>query len=647
MKKILSAVLALVMVAATFTMLVPNAFAADEEQVEAKVLYEEDFNDLNGKTPEEILAGAGMKDEKAGSSQYLSVQDGRLHYGYGQLSDTQSYLILNNEAAIAPAPNTSYTLEYDLRFVEAGVASGSYQQYQVVSVFATDADDYTANNNNGYVGIVSQMYYNTTGNRHENSAHSMYIKNDGGYSGHANDTPSTAADRLAAMKQALGVAAETELKHIGNRDLSVKVEVSFGAANANTGAFTAVVTTYVKTSGEYVNVSRTKGQPSDRFTDDLRLMVSEGTVVKIDNVKVTAAEGIVYEENFDAIESATPTGILTEIGWKSDNVAASDALPVKVEGGALVLGACEDAQEEFILVENDVAKNGYVIEYDVMADRTIYTDSGVASFHSAPGDFTQKLGRQGWISQLRWNGGVLSGRYANSDGWGGATSDADIGTNNTHLPSHSFGTFATAGLKLAVKAVFDPVAGTVTTYVQNITSTEKVAWTDEHKVSQSNVLTDTDAEKALWTNCIRLIIYQGIEVSIDNIKITSLEKTPNVYGYQVSTANAANIRLLGVIDNDIFTKAEKVGFRVTMTKVNGGESANKDIDCEYVYSSITQWGADTPTQAAEMLYGASHIYALHVNGITEAVTITVTPYYVDEGVTYLGDAATIEYDPAA
>ena len=46
-------------------------------------------------------------------------------------------------------------------------------------------------------------------------------------------------------------------------------------------------------------------------------------------------------------------------------------------------------------------------------------------------------------------------------------------------------------------------------------------------------------------------------------------------------------------------------------------------------------------------FSASHIYALHVNGIDEAVTIEVTPYYVDEGVTYFGDAATIEYDPAA
>lgn len=641
MKKFLSTVLALVMVLTTFAMLVPNALAATEKQVEAKVLYEENFDDLNGKTPAEILAGAGMTDERVGTPEYLSVKDGRLHYGQTS-AEQDAYLILKDNDALTSA----YTVTYKLKFLTAGVSTRD-NKHQVVSVFANDVDDYT--NNQGYVGMVSQVFYSNARASNSEEAFTQSYCMKPGISGRCNgsfkDNANTSdvhegrVAMLAAMKTALGLGESDTLTNLNGRELNVKVEFNKAGGTLKTYVNNVLVSDTVSQGGNYASYS----------TNDLRLMISNGTVVSIDDMKVTSTDGTteIYAENFDDIQANTPSGILNEIGWISDKQPHNDDRFVAVEDGKLVLGGrVSSDNEELILVENDVAKNGYVVEYDVMADGSYYADSGVASFHSAPGDFTQRTGRQGWVSQLRWNGGVLSGRHANADGWGKVATSADIGANDTQLLSHSFGSFATAGLKLAVKAVFDPVAGTVTTYVQNITSTDKVAWTDGHKVSQSNVLNDTDVEKALWTKYIRLVIYSNLEMSIDNIKITSLEKTPNVYGYQVSTANAANIRLLGVIDNDIFTKAEKVGFRVTMTKA-GDVTATKNIDCEYVYSSITQWGADTPTQAAEMLYGASHIYALHVNGISEAVTITVIPYYVDDGVTYLGDAATIEYDPAA
>ena len=644
MKKILSAVLALVMVAATFTMLVPNAVAAGEpQQVEAKVLYEENFDDLNGKTPAEILAGANMKDEKVGTPEYLSVKDGRLHYGQTS-AEQDAYLILNDKAELASV----YTLEYDLKFLAAGVGANGSRKNQVLSIFAYDTDDYVTNE--GYTGMVSQMFYNgydaqKTGNYCLSQSYYLYstsgLHNDKFTGTGANVTNE---ERVTAMKSALGLEESDTLSNLSGYEMTVKVVVDRSGSSG-------ILRTYVKTANtEYVQVSGTVSQPLNRFSNDLRLMISTGTVVQIDNMRVTGADGTteIYAENFDDIQANTPSGILNEIGWISDKQAHNDDRFVAVEDGKLILG-CRNwsDNEELILVENDVAKNGYIVEYDIMADGSYYADSGVASFHSAPGDFTQRIGRQGWISQLRYNGQALSGRHANADGWGGTDPEKD--PCNTLLAKASCVSGSNiAGMKLAVKAVFDPVAGTVTTYVQDITSTDKVAWTDAHKVSTSGILNDTDVEKALWTKYIRLVIYLNLEMSIDNIKITSLEKTPNVYGYQVSTASAANIRLLGVIDNEIFTTAEKVGFKVTMTKVaDPTATATKDIDCNYVYSSITQWGADTPTQAAEMLYGASHIYALHVNGISEAVTITVTPYYVDEGVTYLGDAITIEYDPLA
>ena len=641
MKKILSAVLALVMVVATFTMLVPNAVAAGEpQQAEAKVLYEENFDDLNGKTPAEILAGAGMTDERVGTPEYLSVKDGRLHYGFSTTTQN-AYLILNDNDALASA----YAVTYKMKFLTAGKANAKDTKHQVVSLFAYDTDNYAKNQ--GYLGWVSQMFYSAA-NQEATLSESYCFKDNtvedtGGVSGRDNGTSKGDDVTLAAMKTALGLKESDPLENLGGYELDVKVVF---ATTIDGG----VVRTYVKnTSDEYVLVSDTRGQNTNKnsFSNDLRLMISDGTVVSIDDMKVTSEDGTteIYAENFDDIQANTPSGILNEIGWTSDRLPGDDDLMVEIEDGKLILGRTNKKnsdQEELVLVENDIAKNGYVIEYDVMVDASYYDDSAVTSFHSAPGDFSKYSGRQGWISQFRYNGQVLSGREENTTHWGG-TSGADA---NTLLATASCVSGNFTGMKLAVKAVFDPVGGTVTTYVQNITSTAKVAWTDGHKVSTSGILNDADVEKALWTKYIRLVIYNGVEMSIDNIKITSLEKTPNVYGYQVSTANAANIRLLGVIDNDIFTKAEKVGFRVTMTKA-GDVTATKNIDCEYVYSSITQWGADTPTQAAEMLYGASHIYALHVNGITEAVTITVTPYYVDEGVTYLGDAATIEYDPEA
>ena len=121
MKKFLSTVLALVMVAATFTMLVPNAVAAVEQAaaVEPKVLYEENFDDLNGKSPAEILEDANMKDEipTKGDLDEMTVRNGKLRFG-DAATVKETYVILQDDERLA----NGFVVEYDVEWL--GVACG-------------------------------------------------------------------------------------------------------------------------------------------------------------------------------------------------------------------------------------------------------------------------------------------------------------------------------------------------------------------------------------------------------------------------------------------------------------------------------------------------------------------------------------------
>ena len=625
MKKFLSTVLALVMVLTTFAMLVPNALAATEQNVEAKVLYEENFDDLNGKTPAEILAGANMKDEQAGMLEYLSVEDGRLKYG-AYAGTREEYVILTDDRLL-----NGYTLEYDMTYIENHSSADA----------PDNAVSFHAHGGPGNQGYVSQIRWN--GGVISGVNTSTGTSGGWGTPGTTGSTAGTGGSANAAsteFKKALGLEESATFdKKTGIIDKLMHVKVDFDKANRS-------IKTYVN---DVLVASGTPTEAADSyFTNTLRLVVAPAIVAKIDNIKVTtmgASPEVLMNETFDSSEllsADTEEAILEALDWERtvEDTTPSNGMRPKCENNALILGRPSTGHESLILVEDSVdSKNGFVVEYDFEFIQTTGAGTGGngIAFHSAK---TGAHPKHGWTSQFRWGRNVLSG--ACDTGWVAGNYNNDTTYNESHIQTITRTSGAMNGFRVAVKAVFDPQNGYVTTYAKIYTG-EALTWSEADAVQKSPYLGGLES---LFDGTVRLTIDGKMLVYLDNIKVTALEKTPNVYGYQVSTDNAANIRLLGVIDNDIFTKAEKVGFRVTMTKA-GDVTATKDIDCEYVYSSITQWGADTPTQAADMLFGASHIYALHVNGIDEAVTITVTPYYVDEGVTYFGDAATIEYDPAA
>ena len=609
MKKFLSTVLALVMVMTTFAMLVPNALAAATEQnIEAKVLYEENFDDLDGKTPAEILAGANMKDEytQTGVLDEMSVNHGKLTFGTHASQD--AYLILKDNPALA----NGYIVEYDIEFLAKHANTNGGDG---ITFITGEGNGYTTNQ--GRCGWTSQMRYNTNVLSSVNSA---------GWKSPKNETPTSLSDYGGTMQN-----KRTSVKAVfdpANKKIQTFAQPYKAELDAWDEATMAMTWT---TTEDYSSV----------FGNDLRLIVYLGIEAAIDNLKVTSLDGtqVIYTENFDDIEATANDAILSEINWTSHQRNAYDA-NVRCADGRLIVGddtanVTTTAQQELILVENsEDAKNGFVVEYDFEIQYGTSGGNGFG-FHSAKATSTGGHGsRNGWVSQIRWGRSVLSG--ANSGGWVEYNNGTDY--NNSHIVSLTRDSGAINGFRLAVRAVFDPAAGYVTTYAKTYTG-EPLTWTEADAVQKSN---DLSAYTNLLDGTVRLVVYETLVLSIDNIKVTALEKTPNAVGYQEhETEN--QIRLLGVIDNDIFTKAEKVGFRVTMTKTAGGDPVTKDIDCNYVYSSITAWESEATT-AAGFMHGASHVYALHIKGITESVNIVVTPYYVDEGVMYLGDASeTIAY----
>ncbi|MBQ9086713.1 MAG: hypothetical protein IJY47_05960 [Clostridia bacterium] len=150
---------------------------------------------------------------------------------------------------------------------------------------------------------------------------------------------------------------------------------------------------------------------------------------------------------------------------------------------------------------------------------------------------------------------------------------------------------------------------------------------------------------------IQFMVRRRIDIMIDNVKVTANAEYPAAYGVQAGTITQNNtpvnsVRLIGLIDNDVFTKADEIGFRVTMTKT-GVDPVTQDIFCDYVYSSITQWGTDTKLTPSAMKTGASHIYALHIYGMNADVTIDFTPIYkVGNDIFYGAAASTVTYTAA-
>lgn len=508
MKKVLSIVLTLAMLLGTFLMLVPTASAADEG-----IYYENDFENV---TPDEaagLLAALGWKSEVGlNEGTTLEIVDGRLVIS---AANQESFIVVENEEALL----NGYTVEYDMEVLNNVGGNDA-----AVSWHTSAGSDF-GGARKGRQGWISQI-----------RAYAMALagaENGTGWKCHANVAMEWTTPLIPA-------GTETKLKL---KDIHMSVKAVFDATNKK-------VFTYSKAYAENVtwteaDISATSaamvgtdnaGAPydySDLLTDDCRLLIYAGLTVALDNIKITPAGATepVYAEDFADVEPDTRYGTLAAIGWESE-LALKDDTTIEVKDGKLVIHADKNAsQESFAVIKDEEAlKEGYAVDFDLTLtalDAGKGTDSALSVHSSLGSDFTgTRKGRQGWIGQVRWNTNILAGAE-DGTGWKQQVCTIPELATTTYLKNGETVATYMAGIHLSVRVAFDVTENVVKTYVAGYNA-DGVTWT-EADAQVSKVLVGTNDAgapidySALVTDDCRFLVYGGLTVEIDNVRIGTVE----------------------------------------------------------------------------------------------------------------------------
>ena len=265
------------------------------------------------------------------------------------------------------------------------------------------------------------------------------------------------------------------------------------------------------------------------------------TVSATEGAGTAAPSGLYYENDFDKVTATDTAGVLSAIGWTVEK-DLTEGTTVKVEGGRLVIDAVNNAvgnQEAFMVItDNDALLNGYAVDFDIemLAKASDVGADSAFSVHTAVGDYAKRSGRHGWIGQIRWNTNILAGAEAGG-GWAPAANGTPDHAKESYLKTYDAdGNVIMEGegdaakpklattmqnIRIAVRIVYDAAAKTVKTYTKSYSATGAV-WT-EADLSQTGIITDAAAQATL-TNDLRIVVYKGLKVAIDNLKVGTLKE---------------------------------------------------------------------------------------------------------------------------
>lgn len=273
-----------------------------------------------------------------------------------------------------------------------------------------------------------------------------------------------------------------------------------------------------------------------------------------------APSGLYYENDFNKVTATDTAGVLSAIGWTVEK-ELTEGTTVKVEDGRLVIDAVNNAfgnQEAFMVItDNDALLNGYAVDFDIemLAKADDVGADSAFSVHTAVGDYSKRSGRHGWIGQIRWNTNILAGAEAGG-GWKPAANGTPDNAKESYLMTYDAeGNVIMEGegdaakpklaatmqnIRIAVRIVYDATAKAVKTYTKSYSATGAV-WT-EADLAQLGVITDAAAQTML-TNDLRIVVYKGLKVAIDNLKVgtlAELDKKEVIYSQNFDAITGAD-----------------------------------------------------------------------------------------------------------
>ena len=366
-------------------------------------------------------------------------------------------------------------------------------------------------------------------------------------------------------------------------------------------------------------------------------------------ITASTAGSITKTWNFDdsSLSSKANGNLLSAIGWSTVSSSFPSALKATISNGALRLQNSAGSRLDLLVYQNVGLKEGYVIEYDFMysaksnlpATSGSYTQYNSKTDESAHFAGSRDTGDAGtWFVQPRINGNLLNSPKTTSGSW----IDTSKLTNNYASSSQVLGKWYTTRIE------FSPEQG-VTVFVKAKGAT---SWSRTDKYSADTLSKAKTDCASFVTEYLRMCVRGYVDICLDNISILPYEASvlPTFVGYQtVSTGTSTcSIRLISAIASKLGTK---VGYKVKMTTYDASTGVrtitNKDIDCSYVYTSITyKDGNSTVTAKAEDLCpGTKYLFVLNLDNISrnDGYSYEVTPYLVKDGETAYGATMFFSY----
>ena len=368
------------------------------------------------------------------------------------------------------------------------------------------------------------------------------------------------------------------------------------------------------------------GQATGYNTKYLRFALSNYVDIYVDNISIS--DEFQGQESWDFENvSGSGTALLSSIGWKPQSDTSK--LTATVEGGALRLQNNAASTFYMLVCEGEALKGAYTIQYDFKyAAKTGSYNSvtDVAGFFSGD-DGASVAGT--WHVQPRLYGQLLNAPKTDGNDWVNASrmSGNRFGTLSGGVVTEQWFTVKIDYYGSAIKASIMS-RGSSTPLVTDVYSEDQIA---------ASVVANGFVSKYLRFN-----LGNYVDIYLDNISITTKDYLPELYGVQFKdSASSFDMRMVSTIKDLNATKVGYYVavsyFDESLGKIR---TAIQKKECDYVYKSITfQDGNGTATKTADQLCaGMGYIYALHLEGIPicETYTYYMIPYEERDGETLYG-----------
>lgn len=348
-------------------------------------------------------------------------------------------------------------------------------------------------------------------------------------------------------------------------------------------------------------------------------------------------ETVLGQWDFDdeSLSSKNNEDLLNALGWGSVGGTYPSNLKASVSDGGLRLQNTTNARADLLVLEDEVLREGFTLEYDfkyatqtslpaAVGSNKLYNSVGGAAMDFMGGN--EATDAATWHVQPRINGNLLNSPKTNSNTW------VDI-TKMT--PNYSN---APLGKWFSVRILFSPDTG-VDVSIKERGATD---WIRGDSYSPETLAVAKNDCKNFVSDFLHILVHQFVDVFVDNITVSKPKLLPRFVAYQSGQVSdeTYSIRLIGCIQEK---EGVKVGYKIQTTTYDETTGIRRvvsnNLSCNKVYRAISYQDGDVPVRvtADQLCKGMNYLFAVELKDLPRSKNhfYEVTPYIEGEnGIEY-------------